>query len=167
MAVVEPDEIISATSKTASNNESLTSYLLLKLGDELYCVRGTDVREIARWREPVLVPGASPSLPGIINQRGVVLPVIDLRVMLGLPQNAPERSTRYVIVRAEGVEMALLVEGVTDLVNLSASDFKPVPAGLNPQQARFLYAVAHLESDDRPVALLDLAAMITTLRDGG
>lgn len=155
------------TNKVVGEDETPISYLLLKIAAELYGVRGTDVREISRWRDPVRVPGAPPALPGIINQRGVVLPVVDMRFLLGLSQSPPERATRYVIVRHDGVEMALLVDGVTDLINLTSNDFKPVPAGLHAQQSRFLQAVTSLEPGHIPMALLDIQAIITALRDGG
>lgn len=153
----------------AKGEETATSYLLLTIAEEFYGVRGTEVREVTRWREPVRVPGAPPVLPGIINQRGVVLPVVDMRLLLGLRQSPPERATRYVIVRHHEVAMALLVDRVTDLINLTPEELKPVPAGLPAQQSRFLHAVANIDADSGPIpmALLDIQAIITALRDGG
>lgn len=150
---------------TATDSESeARSFLLLQLGDELYSIRGDSVREIARWREPLPVPGAPPVLPGIISQRGTVLPVVNTAALLGLAESQPERTTRFVIVAHDEVEMALVVDAVTDIINLSSEELEPVPSGLDPQRARLLQAITRLE--DKPVAVLDLAAIITTLRTG-
>lgn len=146
----------------AAAEHEATSYLLIGLGDELYAIRGSSVREIARWREAVPVPGAPSLLPGIINQRGVVLPVVDMRVLLNFPDIPPDRATRYVIVNHDEVDMALLVDSVTDLITLAARDQEPVPAGLDQQQTHLLQAIAHWEG--RPVGLLDPGAIVTTLQ---
>jgi purine-binding chemotaxis protein CheW len=140
------------------------TYLLLHVGAEIYAVQGDSVREIARWHDPVIVPGSPPVLPGIINQRGVILPVINTYALFGLPESAPSRSSRYVIVQYDDIDMALVVDAVTDLINLSTQELEAVPAALDPQRARLLKAIARM--DDMPVALLDLAPIITMLRSG-
>ena len=140
------------------------TYLLLRLGEEVYGVPGVCVREITRWHAPTTVPGAPPSLPGIINQRGFVMPVVNVHPLLGLPDVSPDRATRYVILQHEDVDLALIVDMVLDLLELPAATFQPLPAALDPQRARLLHALVWL--DDQPVALIDLAALIATLRMG-
>lgn len=141
-----------------------TSYLLFRLGDELYAAHVEQVREIARWREPLAVPGAPPSLPGIINQRGVILPIIDTRLLLGLEISPPDRSTRFVLVHASEVDMALLVDSVVDIVQIATERLEPVPSTLDPQRGRLLQAVMRI--DDRPVSILDPSAIVTALSPG-
>ncbi len=141
-----------------------SSYLLANLADETYLMPGYAVREIARWREPLPVPGAPPALPGIINQRGIILPVVDLRNLVGLGEIVPTRLTRYVIVSVDETDMALVVDSVTDIITLHESDMGPVPSALDPQRGRLLRAVTRLE--DNPVSLLDLEAIINILRTG-
>lgn len=155
--LVTPDEQIDVT-----HDQETTSYLLLRLADEYYTLPSTSVREITRWRVPTLVPGAPPVLPGIINQRGVVLPVVNLCGLLGLPTTPPGRTTRYVIAYQEDVGLALLADGVIDLINLRLSDLETVPATLPPQQARLLQGLGRM--DNRPVAVLDLTEVIAALR---
>jgi purine-binding chemotaxis protein CheW len=149
---------------TSRADEGQKSYLLLHLGDELYIVLGSQVREIARWRPPLPVPGAPPVLPGIISQRGVVLAVVNLHALLGLPATSPDRSTRYVIVQQDDIEMAFVVDAVTDLISIPTNQFEPAPSTLDPQQGRFLHAIAQVV--DQPVSLLDIAAISNYLRSG-
>ncbi len=140
------------------------TYLLLRLGAETYGLPGPCVREITRWHAPTTVPGTPPSLPGIISQRGFVIPVVNLHPLLGLPDVLPDRATRYVVLQHEEVDIALMVDAVLDLRELPTAAFQPLPTALDPQRARLLHALMWL--DDQPVALLDLAALIATLRMG-
>lgn len=146
-----------------THEQETTSYLLLRLGGEQYALPSTSVREITRWRTPTSVPGAPTVLPGIINQRGVVLPVVNLCGLLGLPETAVGRTTRYIVVHHEEVNLALLADGVIDLINLVSGSMESVPATLPPQHARLIQGVAYL--DDQPVALLDLPEIVVTLSE--
>ncbi|MFV9507075.1 MAG: chemotaxis protein CheW [Oscillochloridaceae bacterium umkhey_bin13] len=141
-----------------------SDFLVIRVSDELYALPGATVREVARWREPTPVPGAPPTLPGIISQRGVILPVVDLRHLLGLPAAAPTRQSRLVIARHETIEVALVVDAVFDLLPLPAANLTPPPAALDQQRARLLSAVAR--HDDRPLGILNLSALTTALQEG-
>ncbi|MFO7171030.1 MAG: chemotaxis protein CheW [Chloroflexota bacterium] len=152
--MVSPDQV-----------EQLTALdvLLVRLDQEIYALPTASVREVARHRPPTPVPGAPPALPGIINQRGAILPVVDLRLILGLPQALPTRSTRLVVLTHEDVDMALLVDAVLDLATLPPEAFEPAPLALDPARARLIRGVARQE--DGHVILLDLSELIAALRD--
>lgn len=156
---------ISSVETTGTEHEQpATSYLLLRIGHEFYGLPSTCVREIMRWRTPTPIPGAPDALPGIISQRGFVMPVVSLHPLLGLQEATPARNTRYVIIQWEDVDLAVLADAVLDLVSLSNSALEPLPAALDPQRSHLLSAIAQL--DDHPMALLDLAAIIATLHTG-
>ncbi len=140
------------------------SYLLLRLGNEIYGVPGASVRGVARWRAVTPVPGTPAALPGIINQRGFVMPVVNIHPLLGLPESPPDRATRYVLIQHDAVDLALLVDTVLDLVELPPTSFEALPVGLDPQRARFLSNLARF--DDQMLALIDLSAIIAALRAG-
>ncbi|MCX7790629.1 MAG: chemotaxis protein CheW [Chloroflexaceae bacterium] len=115
---------------------------------------------MTRWRAPTPVPGAPAVIPGIINQRGSILPVVDLRIALGLPASAPERSTRFVVLYHETVAMALLVDAVLDFVPLDDGTFEPSPAG----RARLVGAVSRYEQ--RPLGIIDPGALLAAVQGG-
>ena len=138
--------------------------LLLRLAGELYGVPSASVREVVRYRAYTPVPGSPPSLPGILSQRGTVLPVVELRPLLGLAMIPVTRAARLVIVTHQEIDMALLVEAVLDLAALPADTLQPLPAALDPARARFLRGIADYEQ--QPVALIDLDEMIAGLRAG-
>ena len=138
--------------------------LLLRLAGELYGIPSASVREVVRYRAYTPVPGSPPSLPGILSQRGTILPVIELRSLLGLAIAPLTRSARLVIVAHQEIDMALLVEAVLDLANLPGDALQPLPAALDPARARFLGGLA--QYDQQPVALIDLDELIAGLRAG-
>lgn len=149
-------------------NESVSEHpdldvLLFRLERELYAIPSASVREVARYRPYTPVPGASPVLPGIISQRGMILPIVALHLLLGFGPIELTRSARFVIVVHNEIGMALLVEAVLDLITLPASAVEPVPAALDPTLARFLRGIA--QHEDRPVGLLDPDELIVGLRE--
>ena len=138
--------------------------LLIRLADELYGVPSASVREVVRYRAYTPVPGSPPSLPGILSQRGTILPAVELRSLLGLGIVPVTRAARLVIVAHQEIDMALLVEAVLDLAALPADTLQPLPAALDPARARFLRGIANYEQ--QPVALIDLDELIAGLRAG-
>jgi len=138
--------------------------LLFQLAGELYGVPSASVREVVRYRIYTPVPGSPASLPGILSQRGVILPVVELRPLLGLALAPVTRAARLVIVAHQEIDMALLAESVLDLVALPAETLQPLPAALDPARARFLRGIARHEQ--QPVMLLDLDELIAGLRAG-
>lgn len=134
--------------------------LIVRTGVELYALPGACIREVTRWRAPTPVPGAPAVIPGIINQRGSIVPVVDLRIALGLPASAPERSTRFVVLHHETMLLALLVDAVIDLVLLDEDTFEPPPAG----RVRLLVAVSRYQQ--RPLGVIDPGALIAAVQEG-
>ncbi|NJN16928.1 MAG: purine-binding chemotaxis protein CheW [Oscillochloris sp.] len=140
------------------------AYLIVHAGGEVYAINGSVIREIARWRSPTPVPNVPALLPGIISQRGVILPVVDLRVLLDLPAHPPDRATRLVICQHEPFDLAILVDRVEDLTLIDQAELEPPPNGLPATAARIFSAVTRLA--DRPLALIDLSALITVVQEG-
>lgn len=141
-----------------------SEFLIVRVAEELYALPGPAVREVTRWRAPTPVPGAPALIPGIVSQRGVVLPVVDLRLALGLAAAPPDRATRLVIAQHEGADLALQVDAVVDLAPLPAAALAPPPAALEPARARLLAAVAR--HGELPLGVLSLAALVAALAEG-
>ena len=154
-----------ATSSAEKDPAALATIdvLLLQLAGELYGVPSASVREVVRYRAYTPVPGSPPSLPGIMSQRGTILPVVELRPLLGLAMVPITRAARLVIVAHQEIDLALLVEAVLDLAPLSADTLQPLPAALDPARARFLSGIT--SHDNQPIGLLDLDELIAGLRE--
>jgi purine-binding chemotaxis protein CheW len=129
--------------------------LVFDLGGQRYGLAVADVREIVPAVMPVPLPGAPAGVEGIINLRGVVVPVLDLRRRLRLPTRPPEVSDHLVIVRAAGRLVALRVDRALDLVRVAPADVDDVD-GIGPSAAR----VARLPGD--LVLIQDLRALLSS-----
>lgn len=136
--------------------------LLIQLGDELFALPSNSVREVLRYRAYTPVPGAPPMLPGILNQRGVIMPVVNIYSLLGITAPSITRSTRLILMNHNDIDIAVLAEVVLDLVSINTDTIEPLPIALDPARARFLRGMT--QSGQRPVALFDLDELITGLR---
>src|ERR1700728_2316727 len=101
-----------ASSKPSASIEGLArSFLTFRVGSRLYALPADDVVEVVRTPQFARVPNAPQALAGLANLRGVVLPLVDLRTLLGLDE-APERGARTVLLR----NVALVVDSVEALI---------------------------------------------------
>lgn len=137
--------------------------LLIRLDQELFALPSRHVREVMRYREPTIVPGAPPLFLGVISQRGMILPVVQTRLVFGFGDAPLTRASRMVIISHDDVEAALLVDSVLDLVQLSQESIDPVPMVLEPARARLLRGVGRWE--DHPVALLEVGELMLALSE--
>lgn len=136
--------------------------LLISLGGETYALPSSSVREVIRYREYTPVPGAPPILPGILSQRGQILPIVNAYPLLGLAAPPVSRATRLVIIAHNDIDLALLVEAVHDLAAIDLETIEPLPVALDPARARFLRGLVH--AGEQLVPLLDLAELIASVR---
>ena len=137
--------------------------LTIQIEQEHYALPAAYVREVARYQEITPVPGAPESLPGIINNHGTIIPVANLRLILHFSATELTRAHRLVICHYESIDLALLVDRVIDLSSIASDRIEPIPSSLDATRALLLQGVVLQES--MPVALIDLKALITILRD--
>ncbi|MEJ5344608.1 MAG: chemotaxis protein CheW [Chloroflexus sp.] len=150
--------------QSLSGQSQTSAYLYVRLAAEHVALAGTVVREIMRWRTPTPVPGAPPTIPGLINQRGQILPVIDVRLLLGLPAAPPDRATRLIWVHHEQIDAALLVDAVVDLITIEAGQIEPPPINLTGAVQRAIQAIYRYR-DDLSIAILDPAALFVLVQE--
>ena len=107
-------------------------YLGLYIGAEEYAIGILQVKEILQFESITRVPGMPPSMRGVINVRGSVVPVVDLAVKFGLPETVVGSRTCVVILEArldgEATVMGVMADAVSQVVELSAADILPPPA---------------------------------------
>jgi purine-binding chemotaxis protein CheW len=123
-----------------------------------YAVPIHRVQEIVRVPEITRVPHAQPGVEGVINLRGRVLPVVDLAARLALGITARDRSSRVVVVDGGSGSIGLLVDGVSEVLRVSAADVSPPSVTATGDGVTSVLGVAKL--GDRLVLLLDLDAAI-------
>ena len=128
--------------------------VVFQLGAELYGVEISRVHEIIRLQSVTRVPRAPAFVEGVINLRGKVIPVVDLRRRFGLPTADHTRASRIVVVELGDQVVGIVVDGVSEVLRVSTSTVEPpspVVAGIDSE---YLHGIAKLA--DRLVILLDL-----------
>ncbi len=103
------------------------SVLVCRLAGLAFGLGLTEVREIRSFEPPRGLPGAPVALLGVIDLRGVVVPVFDLRVVLGRPAAPGTGAGLFVVVEHEGVAAGLRVDAVSEVVELPAGALRPLP----------------------------------------
>ncbi|MCE5266913.1 MAG: chemotaxis protein CheW [Planctomycetaceae bacterium] len=115
------------------------------VGDLLLGAEICHVEEINRHVDVTPVAHSPEWVLGVVNLRGEVVTVLDLRWILGLGNNVTTATTRNVVVNAGGERIGFLVDRIADVVNASWSDIKAPPANLNGAQGRFLQGIYELD----------------------
>lgn len=103
-------------------------YLTFRLGSEEYGVGILSVKEIRGWSGVTAVPHAPPWMPGMLNLRGLVVPVIDLRIRFALPSARFDDFTVVIILSVGERVAGIVVDAVSDVVTLAPGDVKPAPS---------------------------------------
>lgn len=148
-------EIVSKT------NAGAREYITFRIGDQFYCIDIMSVREIRGWTPATTLPRAPGYVRGVINLRGVVLPIIDLADRLGFP--ATEPTARHVIIVAQTGKhvVGLLVDAVSDIINMPADKVQPTPDVGSDAARAFVLGVMAIE--DRMISLIALESVMPTL----
>jgi purine-binding chemotaxis protein CheW len=142
--------------------EHLATFFLDK---EEYGVDVRLVQEIRRVTEITQVPRAPEFIKGVINLRGRIIPVIDLKRKLGLGEVAATKLARIVVVTLRGRLLGLLVDGASQVLKVPVSLVEPAPEEVMQKGGDYLRGVAKLEK--RLIILVDLeTALAGELREG-
>jgi purine-binding chemotaxis protein CheW len=137
----------------------LLHLIAFQLGREEYGVPVASVREVSRVGEITRVPQAPEHIRGVMNLRGRILPVLELRTRLGHPPlEAPGPRARVVVAEIHGRVLGLLVDSVAQVLKVSADRVVPPPDDARSAAADYLTGVAQL--DGRLIILLDLERML-------
>lgn len=127
------------------------------IGTEEYAVDILDVQEIIRMVEITPVPKAPYYVEGVINLRGKVIPIIDLRLRFGLSAAERTKETRIVVVDISRVVLGLVVDSVSEVLRIPSSVIEPPPTG-KQGGAEFHKGVGRV--DGRLLILLDLTRLL-------
>lgn len=135
-----------------------TEVLTFSLGAESYAVPILQVQEIRRFEVPVRLANAAPALRGVLNLRGDVIPVVDLRTHLGLAADVTP-ATVTVVLHVDGRVFGAVVDAVVDVIELPA-DVKPPPVFAASGES-FVSGIATVAAGDatRTVQVVDLSRL--------
>jgi purine-binding chemotaxis protein CheW len=131
-----------------------------RLGSEEYGVDIAQVQEIIRLVEITHVPRAPHFMEGVINLRGQLIPIIDLRTRFGMPRVAATKSTRIVVTEIATKRVGMVVDSVSEVLNIPTDHVEEAPDMVAGVGTEYIAGVGKI--NDRLIIMLDLAMVIST-----
>lgn len=144
-----------------TNTLTETQLVVFDLASEYYGVDIGDVREIIRMQLITRVPGAPSYVEGVINLRGRVVPVVDLRKRLKLNVGEQTKESRIVVVDIAGRDVGVVVDAVTEVLRVPLTSIEPPSSMITNSDSDYLRGIAKLES--KLIILLDLNKVLSAI----
>lgn len=147
---------IERKSSNKAQDDGLGSIQLVSfcLGKEEYGIEITRVREIILLDEITQVPQTPDYVMGLINLRSTVIPIVDLRIRFGLPQNDFSDDTRIMVLNIQGKMVGIVVDAVSEVLRVSSEEIVPSPPTVAGLGREYLSGLVQLQ--DRLLILLDV-----------
>ncbi len=139
----------------------LRQFIGFSVGDEEYGLELRRVKEVIRVREITWLPRAPSFVKGIINLRGDMIPIIDLRHKFGLPASQGSTTTRVIVGEVDGKLMGMVVDSASQVVRIPADQIDPPPEVFGAVSRQFITGVGKLEN--RLVMLLNADEILTAV----
>lgn len=152
------NDVMAQIEKNSNANSDELQLVSFNIGTEEFGVEILKVQEINRMVEITKVPQAPHYVEGVINLRGKVIPIIDLRKRFNLDVKEYDKNTRIVVVDISGSIMGMIVDAVSEVLRLPSSTIEPPPEIVTGLNAEYIKGVAKLE--DRLLIFLDLSRVI-------
>jgi purine-binding chemotaxis protein CheW len=137
--------------------ENTQQFITFTLGAEEYGIDIMVVREIKGWTDTTMIPNAPAHVRGVINLRGVIVPIFDLRARFGVGLTLPTSMHVVIIVAAGTRTVGLLVDTVSDIISIDPKAIRPIPEMGLPTEDQFLEGLVAIEN--RMVTLVSLAGL--------
>jgi purine-binding chemotaxis protein CheW len=132
-------------------------FVTFTLGEAEYGIDIMVVREIKGWTDTTMIPNAPAYVRGVVNLRGVIVPIFDLRARFDMGLTVPSKMHVVIIVAAGTRTVGLLVDTVSDIISIDPKAIRPVPEMGLPAEDQFLEGLVAM--DDRMVTLVSLTGL--------
>jgi len=139
-------------------------FLTLRLGNEEYAIDILRVQEIRSYEEPTRMVNAPAFIKGVVNLRGVIVPIVDLRMKLNLSKVEYNEFTVVIILNVRGTVIGAVVDSVSDVVTLAAGAIKPAPQFETALDSRFITGLANV--GDRMLIVMNMEALMSNAEMG-
>lgn len=143
----------------ASVSSEIIQLVSFNIGEEEFGVDILKVQEINRMSEVTRVPNAPDYVEGVINLRGKVIPIIDLRMRIGMPQKKSDKDTRIVVVELDSKVVGFVVDSVNEVLRIHKNITEAPPPMVAGIDAEYITAIGKL--DNRLLILLDLERILS------
>lgn len=157
---LESEALARAGARAARKGERLT----FRLGDEEYGIDILRVQEIRGYEAPTRIANAPHFIKGVLNLRGVIVPIVDLRMKFGFTDAVYDAVTVTVVLNVAGRTVGVVVDSVSDVVDLSDEQIKPAPGFNSAVSADHIVGIGLTKHGERErtLVLIDIDKLIAT-----
>lgn len=135
-------------------------YLTFTLGHEEYAIDILKVQEIRGYEPPTRIAGAPEFIKGVINLRGTIVPIVDLRIKFRLGEPAYDQFTVVIILNIGRRVVGVVVDGVSDVIQLGSDNLRPAPEFGAALDTRYLLGLGTVE--ERMIIVVDIEALMSS-----
>jgi len=153
---VDIEDIIELEEK--EKDQELIQLVTFSIGEEEFGVNILQVQEIIRTMDITRVPRAPEFVEGVINLRGKVIPIVDMRSRFGLAHKEHDKYTRIIVIEIEMIIVGFVVDSVSEVLRIPANSVQPPPPVVAGMDSDYIDGVGKLE--DRLLILLDLDSLL-------
>jgi purine-binding chemotaxis protein CheW len=137
-----------------------SEFLTFRLGQESYGIEILKVQEIRGYETPTAIANAPAFIKGVINLRGVIVPILDLRIKFQLTQASYDEFTVVIILNVAGRVVGVVVDAVSDVLTLAADDIRPTPEFASATfDTKYITGLGTVE--EQMIILLDIEKLMT------
>lgn len=134
-------------------------FVIFELENEEYGIDILRVKEIKEMMNITRVPKAASYVCGVINLRGEVIPVVDLRRKFNLTEGERNSNTRIIIVAVDDITVGMIVDTSSEVIEIGSQDIEAAPDGVGNVDQGYIYGIGKI--DKRLIILLDIVKIIT------
>ena len=139
---------------TASNE-----FLTFRLGAEEYGIDILKVQEIRSYEQPTTIANAPEFIKGVVNLRGIIVPIVDMRIKFNLGEAAYSELTVVIVLNVAGRVVGMVVDGVSDVVQLAAEQIRPAPDFSSSFDIKYITGLGTV--DARMLILVDIEKLMS------
>ena len=141
-------------------SKSTAEFLTFRLGAEEYGIDILRVQEIRSYEEPTRIANAPSFIKGVVNLRGVIVPVVDLRIKLGCESVEYNGFTVVIVLNVKGRVVGAVVDSVSDVLELARDQINPAPEMSTTVDTTFITGIASV--GERMLILMDIEALMSS-----
>ena len=149
-----------STQSQTGGGEQLREFLSFRLGAEEYGIEILKVQEIRGWEQPTAIANTPAFIKGVINLRGIIVPIVDLRLKFNLGEAKYDEFTVVIILSVANRVVGAVVDAVSDVLSLSPGQIRPAPEFSASLETQFITGLGTI--DERMLILLDIEKLMTS-----
>ena len=151
-------QTVANTQKAPQHAGVAQEYLTFTLGCEEYVVEILKVQEIRGYEKPTAIANAPAFIKGVVNLRGTIVPIVDLRIKFELGDAKYDQFTVVIILNVAGRVVGVVVDGVSDVVGLTPEEMRPAPEFSSAFDTQYITGLGTV--DERMLILVDIERLM-------